>query len=178
MSQLQGGDSAPDFQLPGVDDRSHALADYAEKTALVVIFSCNHCPYVRAWEDRMIQIQRDLAGQGVQFIVINANNAETHPTDSFPRMQERAAEKGFNFPYLRDEEQTVARAYGAQRTPEVFVFDAQRSLRYHGAIDDNYDDPTAVKQAYLRDALNAIIAGQAPTTATTPAVGCSIKWKS
>jgi len=177
MTTLQLGDSAPDFHLPGVDDRDHALADYADRSALVVIFSCNHCPYVRAWENRMVQLQNDFAQQGVQFIAINANNAETRPADSFPKMQERAVEQGFNFPYLHDESQRVARAYGAQRTPEVFVFDAARQLRYHGAIDDNYDDPAAVKQDYLREALNVVLANRQPAVGETPVVGCSIKWK-
>jgi len=177
MTTLQLGDQAPDFRLPGVDNQQHALDDYATRSVLVVIFSCNHCPYVRAWEDRMVQLQRDFAQQNVQFIVISSNSAEVRPADSFPKMQERAVEKGFNFPYLYDEPQTVARAYGATRTPEVFVFDDQRTLRYHGAIDDNYDDPAAVKQEYLRDALKAIIAHATPAVSDTPVVGCSIKWK-
>jgi peroxiredoxin len=177
MSKLKLGDSAIAFTLPGADDKQHALSDYADKNAIVVIFSCNHCPYVRAWEDRMIQIQADYAAQGAQLIAINANNATTHPSDSFPKMKEHAAEKGFNFVYLRDESQDIARAYGAERTPEVFAFDKTGKLRYHGTIDDNYDNPARVKQPYLRDALDAILAGEPPSVAETAPVGCTIKWK-
>ncbi len=177
MANLKPGDKAISFSLPGVDDKTHALADYADKEAVVVIFSCNHCPYVRAWEDRMIQIQADYADKGVQLIAINSNDPRKYPEDSFPRMKERAREKGFNFPYLYDETQEVARSYGAERTPEVFLFDKNRVLRYHGAIDDNYENPDAVKNHYLRDALDAVLAGQDPPIAETPPVGCTIKWK-
>jgi peroxiredoxin len=177
MANLKPGDQSIPFTLPGVDDKQHALADYADKEAVAVIFSCNHCPYVRAWEDRMVQIQADYAGKGVQLIAINSNDARKYPDDSFPKMKGRAREKGFNFPYLYDESQAIGRAYGAGRTPEVFLFDKSGTLRYHGAIDDNYDDPYAVRNHYLRDALDAILAGQAPATAETPPVGCTIKWK-
>jgi peroxiredoxin len=174
---MKRGDKAISFDLVGVDDRHHALSDYAGKQALVVMFSCNHCPYVRAWEDRMVQIQADYADRGVQLVAINANDAVTHPDDSFPAMKQRAKEKAFNFPYLHDETQEIARAYGAQRTPDVFVFDRSGILCYHGAIDDNYEDPAAVQQHYLRDALDAVLAGKAPRTAETAPVGCTIKWK-
>ena len=177
MANLKSGDKVIPFTLPGVDDRQHALTDYADKEAVVVIFSCNHCPYVRAWEDRMVQIQADYAGRGVQLIAINANDAKKYPDDSLPKMKERAREKGFNFPYLYDETQAVARAYGAERTPEVFLFDKGGELRYHGAIDDNYDNPNAVRSHYLRDALDAVLTNQAPATAQTQPVGCTIKWK-
>lgn len=177
MSNLKIGDKAIPFALPGVDDREHALADYADKEAVVVTFSCNHCPYVLAWENRMILVQADYADKGVQLIAIGANDAEKYPADSFTAMKKRAQEKEFNFPYLRDETQEVARFYGAERTPEFFVFDKGGILRYHGALDDNYDDPTAVKSRYLRDALDAVLAGAVPTLAETPPVGCTIKWK-
>jgi peroxiredoxin len=177
MANLKIGDKAIPLNLPGVDAKTQSLADYAEKNAVVVIFSCNHCPYVRAWEDRIIQIQADYEGRGVQLLAINANDASQYPDDSFPKMKERARDKHFNFPYLRDESQEVARAYGAERTPEVFLFDKSGTLRYHGVIDDNYDDPAAVKMKYLRDALDAVLSGKAPTTVDTRPVGCSIKWK-
>jgi len=174
---LKVGDQAIPFNLPGVDGANHALVEYSGKTAVTVIFSCNHCPYVRAWEDRMVQIQADYATRDVQLVAINANDASKYPEDNFSKMQERAREKKFNFPYLRDESQEVARAYGAERTPEVFLFDKTRTLRYHGAIDDNYDDPSRVKMKYLRDALDAVLSGTVPPTAETKPVGCSIKWK-
>ncbi len=177
MANLKIGDKAKPFNLPGVDGKSYSLADYAGKNAAVVIFSCNHCPYVRAWEDRMVQIQADYEGRGVQLVAINANDASKYPDDSFRKMKERARDKHFNFPYLRDESQEVARAYGAERTPEVFLFDKAGTLRYHGVIDDNYDDPPAVKMKYLRDALDALLSGNAPQTAETRPVGCTIKWK-
>ncbi|GAB4517211.1 MAG: thioredoxin family protein [Anaerolineae bacterium] len=177
MANLKFGDKAIPFRLKGVDDQLHALDDYADRQAVVVIFSCNHCPYVRAWEDRMVQIQADYADKGVQLIAINANDATKYPDDSFENMKIRAQEKGFNFPYLYDETQEVARAYGAERTPEVFVFDRERTLRYHGAIDDNYEDSAAVKTPYLRQALDAILAGHDPAIRETPPVGCTIKWK-
>lgn len=177
MSKLRIGDKAIPFALPGVDGREHALADYTDKAVVAVLFSCNHCPYVLAWEDRIIQIQADYAAKGVQLIAIGANDAQKYPADSFQKMKEHAHEKQFNFPYLRDETQEVARFYGAERTPEFFVFDQQGILRYHGAPDDNYDHPNAVKKAYLRDALEAILAGETPAIAETPPVGCTIKWK-
>ncbi len=177
MAKLKIGDQAIPFTLPGVDDKTHSLSDYADKEAVVVIFSCNHCPYVRAWEDRMVQIQADYADKGVQLIAINANDATKYPDDSFPKMKERAREKGFNFPYLYDETQEVARAYGAERTPEVFLFDKNGTLRYHGAIDDNYENPNAVRRHYLREALDAVLAGQTPAITETPPVGCTVKWR-
>lgn len=174
---LQIGEKAIPFELPGVDGRTYSLDDYRDKEAVAVIFSCNHCPYVRAWEDRMVQIQADYAPKGVQFLAINANDPVKYPGDSFEAMKERAAEKGFNFPYLHDESQEIARSYGAQRTPEVFLFDKAGTLRYHGAIDDNYEEAEAVENHYLRSALDMILAGQTPTVAQTPPLGCTIKWK-
>lgn len=171
------GEKAIPFDLPGVDGQQHKLADYSDKKAVVVIFSCNHCPYVLAWEDRIIQLQADYAGKGVQFLAISANDAEKYPADSFPKMQEHAQEKGFNFPYLYDESQEIARAYGAERTPEIFLFDQAGVLRYHGTVDDNYEDPSAVTATYFRDALEAVLAGKDPETADTVPVGCTIKWK-
>ena len=171
------GTKAEPFNLPGVDGRNHSLSDYQDKEAIAVTFSCNHCPYVQAWEDRMLQVQADYASKGVQLIAINANDSSNFPNDSFTKMQERAESKGFNFPYLFDEPQTVAKAYGAERTPEVFLFDKGLQLRYHGAIDDNYEDSRAVKHNYLRDALDAVLAGREPPLAETEAVGCTIKWK-
>jgi peroxiredoxin len=176
MAAIKLNEKAKPFSLVGVDDRQYALAEYSGKDAVAVIFSCNHCPYVKAWEDRMVQIQADYGPKGVQLLVINPNDANAFPDDSFPKMKERAKEKGFNFPYLRDETQEVARAYGAERTPEVFVLDKHGVLRYHGAIDDNYDSPGAVKEHHLRAALDALLAGQAPKITLTPPVGCSIKY--
>jgi alkyl hydroperoxide reductase subunit AhpC len=113
----------------------------------------------------------------VQLVAISANDAKKYPDDSFPRMRERSQEKRFNFPYLYDESQEVARAYGAERTPEIFLFDKGGTLRYHGTVDDNYDDPAAVRNPYFIDALEAVLEGREPATMETAPVGCTIKWK-
>jgi len=177
LANLKVGDKALPFKLLGVDDKFHSLDEYAGKNGIAIMFTCNHCPYVRAWEDRMVKIQSDYAGQGMRLVAINATDESKYPDGSYLKMEERAREKGFNFPYLRDETQEVARAYGAERTPEVFLFDGDLVLRYHGAIDDNYDNPSAVKEHYLRNALDAIVSGRSPQTAETKPVGCTIKWK-
>ncbi len=177
MAKLKIGDKAIDFSLNGTDGLRHSLNDHRGKLT-VAIFSCNHCPYVRAWEDRMVAIQTAYADRGVQLLAINSNDATQYPEDNFENMKLRAKEKQFNFPYLRDEDQKIARLYGAQRTPEVFVFDRDFILRYHGAIDDNYDDPDAVKLHHLRNALDALSGGTNPPRPETQPVGCTIKWKS
>jgi peroxiredoxin len=168
---------APPFDLPGVDGRDHALDDYAEAPALAVVWSCNHCPYVQAWEGRMIELQRELGDQGFRLVAINSNDAESYPEDSFEAMQQRTEQQGFNFDYLYDEDQSALRAYGAERTPEVFLFDRDRKLVYHGAIDDSRDE-AEVSQRYLRDAIEAVLAGREPEVRETPPVGCTVKWRS
>ena len=171
------GQKAPDFKLKGTDGREHGLSDYQDKKAVIVVFSCNHCPYVKAYEGRMIEIQRDYAARGVQLLAINSNDADGYPEDSFEEMVKRANELGFNFPYLRDDSQGVARAYGATHTPHLFVFDKDRALAYTGKIDDNWQEPSKVKQRYLRDALDALVLGKKPSEPETHAIGCTIKWK-
>jgi peroxiredoxin len=177
MTYLHPGDRVIAFALPGVDGKTHTLSDYADKEAVAVIFTCNHCPYARAWEDRLVEIQADYRSKGVQFLAISANDAVKYPDDGFDAMKQRAQDKGFNFPYLYDESQEVAREYGAERTPEVFLFDKNGVLQYHGAPDDNHEDPSAVQNRYLRTALDAVLAGKAPTVTQTTLVGCTIKWK-
>jgi peroxiredoxin len=174
---LELGSSAPDFSLPGTDGKPHSLASFKDAKALCVIFSCNHCPYVQAYEGRMIELQKNYGPQGAQLVAINSNDAEGYPEDSFDNMKKRALEQGFNFPYLRDESQAVAKAYGAQRTPHIFLFDAARKLAYIGRIDDNYKDPSAVKSRELADAIEDILAARPVRLPETFAVGCSIKWK-
>ena len=171
------GTTTPSFDLPGVDGRNHTLEEYTGASALVLVQSCNHCPYVQAWEGRIDAVQRDYAERGVLLVAISSNDADAHPEDSFEEMQKRAERQRFSFDYLYDEDQSVARALGSERTPEVFVYDGERRLVYHGAVDDSRDD-TAVTQHYLRDALDAVLAGGAPALGETPAVGCTVKWKS
>jgi peroxiredoxin len=175
---MKPGDPAPEFALPAVDGRTYRLQDFAGDPVLVVMFTCNHCPYVQAYERRLIDLQRDYAQRGVRLVAINANDARTYPEDSFQRMIERAAAQGYNFPYLRDESQETARAYGASHTPQVFVFDGTRRLRYTGKIDDNWNNPAAVRRHHLREALDAILEGRGPAEPATYAIGCTIKWGS
>jgi peroxiredoxin len=174
---LKIGDKAPDFKLLGVDNKTYTLDSFKDKKIVTVMFICVHCPYVRAWEPRFLQIQKDYADKGVTLVGITSNDPVKFPEDSFENTAKWAKEKGYNFPYLYDEDQSVARAYGAERTPEVFVFDEKRILRYHGRIDDNHEDPTQVKTHYLRDALDALLAGKPVPIAETQPVGCTIKWK-
>jgi peroxiredoxin len=168
---------APDFSLKGTDGKTYSLSSFAEAKALVVIFSCNHCPYVKAYEDRMIEIQKDYMSKGARLIAINSNDFEHYPEDSFEEMLARAKEKMFNFPYLRDETQEVARQYGATHTPHLFVFDQGRKLAYTGKIDDNWQYPLAVKKHYLREALDDLVSGKSVRLSETHAIGCTIKWK-
>jgi peroxiredoxin len=170
------GTEAPRFELPGVDGRDHSLDDYADAHLLVLIQSCNHCPYVQAWEGRMIDLQREFGDRSVRIVAVNSNDAGSHPEDSFDEMRARAEREGFNFDYLYDEPQAIARGLGAERTPEVFVFDRERRLRYHGAIDDSRDE-TDVSQRYLRNAIETLLAGGEPDVKETPPVGCTVKWK-
>jgi peroxiredoxin len=170
------GTEAPIFDLPGVDGRNHTLEEYGDAPALALVQSCNHCPYVQAWEGRMIELQREFGPRGFRLVAVNSNDAEAYPEDSFDEMRSRAEREGFNFDYLYDEDQSVARALAAERTPEVFLFDRDRKLVYHGAIDDSRDD-RAVSTRYLRDALEALLAGEDPPVTETPPVGCTVKWR-
>ena len=174
---LQIGASAPDFNLPGVDGKNRSLADFDDAKLLIVVFSCNHCPYVVGSEDRMNRLCSDYAANGVAMIAINSNEAVNHPTDSFEHMVQQAKEKGFRFPYVRDESQDVALAYGALRTPHFFVFDADRRLRYTGRMDDNPREAGKQTKHELRDALDALMAGRTPPVSVTNPIGCNVKWK-
>ena len=173
---LKIGDAAPGFSLPAVDGKNYALDDFKEKSLLVIIFSCNHCPYVQAYEDRIVAIQRDYAPKGVQVVAINSNDDHNYPEDGMSEMVKRAKTRHFNFPYLRDATQAVARSYGATHTPQIFVFDRARRLRYTGKIDDNWRNSEDVRRQYLREALDAILAGHDLAEPSTFAIGCTIKW--
>ena len=167
---------APDFCLPGVDGRDWALADFADAAALVVVFTCNHCPYAIAYEERLIALQREFSERGVSFVAICSNDATTHPGDGFEAMKVHAAERGFPFPYLRDETQEVARAYDAACTPDIFVFDGLHRLVANTRIDDNWKDASAVARHDLREILKATLAGQPAPFKPEPSMGCNIKW--
>jgi peroxiredoxin len=167
---------APPFDLPGVDGRNHSLGDYADAPILAIVWSCNHCPYVQGWEGRMKAIQRDYADRGFRLVAINSNDTDRYPADSFDEMKARAEAEGFNFDYLYDEDQSVAHAYGPERTPEVYLLDEQRRLVYHGAIDDNRDEESVTRH-HLREAIDALLEGRDPSVRETPPVGCSIKWR-
>jgi peroxiredoxin len=169
--------TAPSFTLPGVDGGDHSLDDYRDAAALVLVQTCNHCPYAQAWEGRINAVARDYADRGVTVVAISSNDVSSHPEDSFEEMQRRSSAQGYSFDYLYDESQDVAHALGAERTPEVFVYDGDRRLAYHGAVDDNRDE-SAVSAHYLRDALDAVLAGEAPAVAETAPVGCTVKWRS
>jgi peroxiredoxin len=172
MPRLKLGAAPPPFDLPGADGDRYALGDFEGKP-LAIVFSCVHCPYVVAWEDRLNDVARDYEGRAA-LVAINSND---HIGDRLEHMQSRAREKGFVFPFLYDESQDVAEAYQPARTPEVFLFDAGRRLVYHGAPDSDHQDPEGAVP-YLRQALDAVLAGQEPPIAETPAVGCTIKWRS
>ncbi len=174
---LHFGDAAPAFTLVGVDRKKYSLSDHKQKKAVAVIFSCNHCPYVKAYEDRLIALAREYTSKNVQFLLINANDPVKYPSDNFDQMIVHAKEKNYPFPYLHDATQEIAKAYGAQRTPEIFLFDNSLKLRYHGTVDDKIDDPKTVTTRYLKDALDAVIAGEEPAIKETAPVGCTIKWK-
>ena len=178
---LSIGQPAPDFELPGVDGRNQRLSDFDGCRLLVVVFSCNHCPYVVGSEERMIKFALTYAPKGVAFVAVNSNETENHPTDSFEHMVERAREKNFPFPYLRDETQEIALAYGALRTPHYFVFDkdesGRRRLRYTGRMDDNPRTPGAQKTHELADAVDALLAGREVRVAVTNPIGCNVKWE-
>jgi len=171
------GAACPDFRLPAVDGKSYALVDFAGSRALVVMFICNHCPYVKAVEDRLIALAREFGPRGVAFVGICSNDAATYPDDAFDKMADRWREKEYGFPYLHDEAQAVARAFQAVCTPDIFVYDDARRLAYRGRIDDSWKEPDKVTRRELGDALAALVAGAAPAREQRPSMGCSIKWK-
>jgi peroxiredoxin len=168
------GDPAPSFELPDVHGATHAHDRTAPAT--VVVFTCNHCPYALAWHDRIADVARDYASEGVQVLAINPNDAERYPADSIDAMRERVANEDWPMPYLHDATQEVARAFGAQTTPDVFVLDRDGTLRYRGAPDPDHGDPSLNAQ-YVRDAVDAVLSGRDPQRPETKPVGCSVKWR-
>jgi len=180
FSQVKVGDKAPGFSLKNVDGSTVSLNNYKDKKGVIVVFTCNHCPYSKAYEDRLIQLQKK-HGSDYPIVAINPNDASTYPSDSYDNMKVRAKEKGFNFAYIRDDSQSVAKAYGAKKTPHVYLLENNKGhfhVAYIGAIDDNYAEESKVKTHYLEDAIEALQKGEKIKTNKTVAVGCSVKWKS
>lgn len=182
MTEL--GTEAPPFDLPAVNPEvddlegsTRSLDDYADAEALVVVFTCNHCPYAQEVEPRLIDMARKYQKRGVAFVAICPNDAEKYPEDSFESMAERAEEKNYPFPYLRDESQKVALAYGAECTPDFFVFDRDRKLRYRGRMDDGRPNKDGVTSHELRTALDQLLDEGEITDEQIPSMGCNIKWK-
>jgi peroxiredoxin len=175
------GDKAMDFKLKNVDGKMVSMSDYKTAKGFIVVFTCNHCPFAKAYEDRVIALNTKYAPLGYPVIAINPNDPTQVDEDSYANMQARAKAKNYQFPYLVDETQNIAHAYGAAHTPHVFVLQKSGSdlvVKYIGAIDDNSDDASAVKQKYVENAVNNLLAGKPVNPASTKAIGCTIKWKS
>lgn len=171
------GDTAQDFNLKNVKGKNVSLSGIKNAKGYIVVFTCNQCPYAKAYEQRIIELHKQYAPLGFSVVAINSNDKDVQPGDSFENMQKRAKEKKYPFPYLYDETQEVAKAFGATRTPHVYVLDKDRVVRYIGAIDDNSEEPEMVKEKYVGGAVDALLKGQEVQVKETKAIGCGIKWK-
>jgi peroxiredoxin len=171
------GTPCPDFRLCAVDGSTVARDDFRDSPALVVMFICNHCPYVQAVEDRIIALQREYGSRGVQLLGICSNDPTDYPDDRPEKLHERWQVKRYGFPYLVDESQDVARRFGAVCTPDIYVFDREQKLAYHGRIDDNWQQPAKVTRRELAGALDALLAGRPAPREQQHSIGCSIKWR-
>lgn len=181
QAQLKPGDSAEEFILVNVDGKQVALSDYSDQKGVIIAFTCNTCPFAKAYENRIIQLHQKYSGKGFPVVAINPNDEEVKPDDSFEEMQKRAADKKYPFPYLKDKTQVVYKAFGATRTPHIFLLEStggKFKVAYVGAIDDNAMDASGVTKRYLENAINAVMTGQTPDPTTTKAIGCTIKSKS
>lgn len=167
----------PEFSLPGVDGRTYSRDQFTQAQAFLVMFICNHCPYVQAIEDRLIALGQHFKSENVKIVAICSNDAEKYPDDSFEKLKERAEAKGYPFPYLHDESQAVARAFGAVCTPDFFLYDSSMRLAYRGRLDDSWKDATNVRHEELKGAIEALLKGESPSREQKPSMGCSIKWK-
>ena len=174
------GDKASDFKLENIDGKFVSLADYSDAKGFIVVFTCNGCPYAKAYQDRINELDKTYKSKGYPVIAINPNDTDLKPEDKLAGMKERADENGFTFPYLKDAEYKVFREYGATRTPHIYVLTRQGGdlvVTYIGAIDDNYQDASAVNATYLASAVDALLEGKKPDPSFTKAIGCSIKSK-
>ncbi len=176
------GDYATDFKLPNIDGKEVSMADYEDAKGFIVIFTCNTCPYAQAYESRIIDLDKKYASKGFPVIAINPNDLSQQPDDSMEKMKTRAADKGYTFPYLRDDSQEVAKAYGATKTPHVYLLNKEASSKYKvefiGAIDDSPRDASDVSERYVEAAIDALMTGGKPSVTEKRAIGCTIKWKS
>jgi peroxiredoxin len=166
-----------DFSLINVKGKPVSLAGIKNAKGYIVVFTCNHCPYAKAYEQRIIDLHKKYAPMGFSVVAINSNDKDVQPQDSYDNMKKLAKKNKYPFPYLYDETQEVAKAYGATRTPHVYVLDKDRVVRYIGAIDDNSEDPAMVKEQYVANAVDALLSGKDIKTKETKAIGCGIKWK-
>ena len=176
-SMVPLGTAVIDFELPGVDGKEYCLKSFAAYKVLVIIFMCNHCPYVKAVIQRLIDLQQEVLVQGVRLIGINCNDANNYPEDSFENMHSVSKGWEMNFPYLFDESQEVAKKYDAVCTPDIYVYGPKRTLLYRGRIDDNWDNPDKVSRRDLKQAIDSILSGENISIKQIPSMGCSIKWK-
>ncbi len=175
------GDYASDFELENIDGKNISLADYKDNKGFIVVFTCNTCPYAKMYEKRIMDLDVKYASRGFPVIAINPNDVEQQPGDSMSEMQKRAKDKGYTFPYLRDDSQQVANSYGATKTPHVYVLNEESTGKYKiefiGAIDDSPRDASDVEKTFVEDAVEALLAGEKPKVTTARAIGCTIKWK-
>lgn len=182
-AQIKGytlGDGVADFRLTNVDNRLVSLADYRRQKGLIVVFTSNHCPFAKAYEDRLIALDRQFAPQGFPVLAIMPNDPAAYETDSFAQMQIRAREKDFSFPYVIDESQRVAKSFGVTRTPQVFVLrnqNGQFTVEYIGSIDDSPQEAGGVRRRYVSEAVTSLLAGQPVQTPLTKPIGCAVTWK-
>ena len=173
---LKTGDSAPDFSLKGIDDQIHSLGSYAQSKGLLIIFMCNHCPYVKAKIDAIKQIHEKF-NENIALVGINSNDSTEYPDDSFESMKKVASEKGMKFDYLVDDKQDVAKIYGAVCTPDPFLFDEDRKLIFHGRIDNAMNPDATATENIMQNNLKKFLAGEKIEKDFDPSIGCSIKWK-
>lgn len=175
------GDYASDFELENIDGKTVSLADYTDNKGFIVVFTCNTCPYAKMYEQRIMELDTKYASKGFPVIAINPNDVDQQPGDSMGEMKKRAKDKGYTFPYLRDDSQQVASSYGATKTPHVYVLNEEAAGKYKiefiGAIDDSPRDASDVEKTYVEDAVDALLAGDKPAVTGARAIGCTIKWK-
>lgn len=178
----QVGEYAKDFNLPNIDGKMISMADYEDAKGFIIIFTCNTCPFANAYESRIMELDKMYANKGFPVIAINPNDIKQKPDDRMEKMKERANSKGYTFPYVRDDSQEVAKAFGATKTPHTYVLNKEGNGKYKvefvGGIDNSPNDPSDVSETYVEDAINALLSGNKPSVTEKRAIGCTIKWKS